>query len=251
MINYFHILKMVIKMNYLKKRLRALGLLIMIMVVSVIMLQPTMDAPVFQNKKYVALTYDDGPSQISTKKLLDLLERYGAKATFFVTGVNASSNKELVKEIVDRGNEVGNHTLDHVWLTKTDEKEMKRQIYGNENLLKFLTNQKGEMLIRPPYGAINDDIMNTIQSPFIMWSVDSRDWEIKDVIKIQSNVMRNVEDGDIIIMHDGYETTIEASENVLIDLQKQGFEIVTVSELFAIKNKEIPLHEKVKSCRSN
>ena len=128
---------------------------------------------------------------------------------------------------------------------------MKRQIYGNENLLKFLTNQKGEMLIRPPYGAINDDIMNTIQSPFIMWSVDSRDWEIKDVIKIQSNVMRNVEDGDIIIMHDGYETTIEASENVLIDLQKQGFEIVTVSELFAIKNKEIPLHEKVKSCRSN
>ena len=251
MINYFHILKMVIKMNYLKKRLRALGLLIMIMVVSVIMLQPTMDAPVFQNKKYVALTYDDGPSQISTKKLLDLLERYGAKATFFVTGVNANSNKELVKEIVDRGNEVGNHTLDHVWLTKTDEKEMKRQIYGNENLLKFLTNQKGEMLIRPPYGAINDDIMNTIQSPFIMWSVDSRDWEIKDVIKIQSNVMRNVEDGDIIIMHDGYETTIEASENVLIDLQKQGFEIVTVSELFAIKNKEIPLHEKVKSCRSN
>ena len=242
---------MVIKMNYLKKRLRALGLLIMIMVVSVIMLQPTMDAPVFQNKKYVALTYDDGPSQISTKKLLDLLERYGAKATFFVTGVNANSNKELVKEIVDRGNEVGNHTLDHVWLTKTDEKEMKRQIYGNENLLKFLTNQKGEMLIRPPYGAINDDIMNTIQSPFIMWSVDSRDWEIKDVIKIQSNVMRNVEDGDIIIMHDGYETTIEASENVLIDLQKQGFEIVTVSELFAIKNKEIPLHEKVKSCRSN
>ena len=251
MINYFHILKMVIKMNYLKKRLRALGLLIMILVVSVIMLQPTMDAPVFQNKKYVALTYDDGPSQISTKKLLDLLERYGAKATFFVTGVNASINKELVKEIVDRGNEVGNHTLDHVWLTKTDEKEMKRQIYGNENLLKFLTNQKGEMLIRPPYGAIHDDIMNTIQSPFIMWSVDSRDWEIKDVIKIQSNVMRNVEDGDIIIMHDGYETTIEASENVLIDLQKQGFEIVTVSELFAIKNKEIPLHEKVKSCRSN
>lgn len=251
MINYFHILKMVIKMNYLKKRLRALGLLIMIMVVSVIMLQPTMDAPVFQNKKYVALTYDDGPSLISTKKLLDLLERYGAKATFFVTGVNASSNKELVKEIVDRGNEVGNHTLDHVWLTKTDEKEMKRQIYGNENLLKFLTDQKGDMLIRPPYGAINDDIMNTIQSPFIMWSVDSRDWEIKDVIKIQSNVMRNVEDGDIIIMHDGYETTIEASENVLIDLQKQGFEIVTVSELFAIKNKEIPLHEKVKSCRSN
>ena len=251
MINYFHILKMVIKMNYLKKRLRALGLLIMIMVVSVIMLQPTMDAPVFQNKKYVALTYDDGPSLISTKKLLDLLERYGAKATFFVTGVNANSNKELVKEIVDRGNEVGNHTLDHVWLTKTDEKEMKRQIYGNENLLKFLTDQKGDMLIRPPYGAINDDIMNTIQSPFIMWSVDSRDWEIKDVIKIQSNVMRNVEDGDIIIMHDGYETTIEASENVLIDLQKQGFEIVTVSELFAIKNKEIPLHEKVKSCRSN
>lgn len=221
--------------------------LLLIMIVT--MHQIGKDIPVFQDKKYVALTYDDGPSVISTLKLLDLLEKYEAQATFFVTGTNATNNKELVKEIVQRGNEIGNHTLDHIWLTKADEKEMKRQIYGNENLLKFLTGQEGIMLLRPPYGDINEEILKHIQLPFIMWSVDSRDWEVQDVIKIQTNVMRNVTDGDIIIMHDGYETTIDATEKVLMDLQKQGFEIVTVSELFAIKNKEIPIHEKVKSCR--
>lgn len=226
-----------------------LGLMFLLLIMIVTMHQIGKDIPVFQDKKYVALTYDDGPSVISTLKLLDLLEKYEAQATFFVTGTNATNNKELVKEIVQRGNEIGNHTLDHIWLTKADEKEMKRQIYGNENLLKFLTGQEGIMLLRPPYGDINEEILKHIQLPFIMWSVDSRDWEVQDVIKIQTNVMRNVTDGDIIIMHDGYETTIDATEKVLMDLQKQGFEIVTVSELFAIKNKEIPIHEKVKSCR--
>lgn len=236
-------------MNYLKNRLKGLGFLFFVITMMVILFQPIHDEKVFQNKKTVALTYDDGPSKISTEKLLDLLDKYQAKATFFVTGVNANNNKELVKEIVARGNEIGNHTLDHVWLTKTDDKEMKRQIYGNENLLKFLSGHQGEMLIRPPYGDINENILKEISLPFIMWSVDSRDWEVQDVIKIQSNVMRHVEDGDIIIMHDGFEATIEASEKVIVDLQSQGFEIVTVSELFALKNKEIPKHAKVKSCR--
>lgn len=233
-------------MEMLKKRIYEFSLILLMVVVAMVMLQPTeISAPVSETKKYVALTYDDGPSKISTKKLLDLLDKYEAKATFFINGNHANNYKDLVKDIVDRGNEIGNHTLDHVWLTKTDTEEVKRQIYGNENLLKFISGQEGEMLVRPPYGDINQNILDSFDVPFVMWSVDSRDWEVKDVGAIQNNVLNYIEDGDIIIMHDGYETTIQATEEVLIQLTQQGFEVVSVSDLFRLKNKEIPLHKKI------
>lgn len=205
--------------------------------------------PVFQEVKVVALTYDDGPSQKSTEKLLDLLDKYDATATFFINGNHANDQKELVKEIARRGNEIGNHTLDHVWLTKTKEEEIERQIYGNENLLRFLSGQKGTMLFRPPYGDMNAVILEKIQVPVVMWSVDSRDWEITDVFKIEKNIMNDVADGDIIIMHDGFEATIQVTENILKRLTKDGFQVVTVSQMFELKNKQIPLHQKVRNVK--
>lgn len=215
----------------------------------IIQIQIHQTIPVSINKKYVALTYDDGPSKLTTKSLITLLEKYNANATFFINGNHANNNKELVKEIYDSGNEIGNHTLDHGWLTKMNEQELRRQIYGNESLLKFLSGQEGDMLIRPPYGDINQTILNTFKIPFIMWSVDSRDWEVQDVAAIQNNVFANIQDGDIIIMHDGYISTIDATEEILKRLTKEGFEVVTVTQLFQLKNKEIPLHEKVSYCR--
>lgn len=195
--------------------------------------------------KIVALTYDDGPSKISTEKLLALLEKYGARATFFVNGNRADANKELVQKIVSKGSEIGNHTLDHIWLSKSNEAEIKRQIYGNENLLRFISGQEGEMLLRPPYGDVNQQILELIDIPFIMWSVDSRDWEVQSVSQISQNVTKDIKDGDIIIMHDGYETTIDATREVLEELKNRNFMIVGVSELFELKQQSIPLHSKV------
>lgn len=215
----------------------------------VFMLIQDFSVPVFTEKKYVALTYDDGPSKLTTLALIDLLEKYDSSATFFINGNHAQDNKELVKEIYERGNEIGNHTLDHVWLTKMTYEEKKRQIYGNESLLKFLSGQEGNMLLRPPYGDIDESILEAFAVPVIMWSIDSRDWEIRDVAAIQRNVLSNVEDGDIIIMHDGYTSTISATKQVLKELKSKGFEVVSVSELFRMKNKEIPLHKRVKHCR--
>ena len=105
------------------------------------------------------------------------------------------------------------------------------------------------MLVRPPYGDIDEAILKDFDLPFIMWSVDSRDWEVKNAASIQDNVFSHIEDGDIIIMHDGYTSTIEATEEILKRMSREGFEVVSVSELFELKNKEIPLHEKVKHCR--
>lgn len=236
-------------MKKLRNKIFNLGLVLITTYVFIQYSNRSQVSQVFEEKKIVALTYDDGPSKLTTKPLLDLLEKYDASATFFINGNHANDNKDLVKEIYEKGNEIGNHTLDHVWLTKTDFKEKKRQIYGNESLLKFLSGQEGRMLVRPPYGDIDQSILDAFDLSFIMWSVDSRDWEVQDVAVIQQNVFSEITDGDIIIMHDGYTSTIEATEEILKRLKKEGFEVVSVSELFKQKNKEIPTHEKVSHCR--
>lgn len=202
-----------------------------------------------KEQKVVALTYDDGPSKKSTLELLAVLKEYDAHATFFINGNHANDNKDLVKEIVDQGHEIGNHTLDHVWLTKVSDEEVAKQVYGNENLLRFLSNQEGEMLLRPPYGDINDSLIQTIDRPIVMWSVDSRDWEAQNVSSIKNNILKDVGDGEIIIMHDGYKESIEGTRQVLEELKKQNYRVVSVSELFELKGKTMPLHEKIKRCK--
>lgn len=197
-------------------------------------------------EKIVALTYDDGPSEISTAALLEILDKHDAHATFFVNGNHALENKELITAIVEQGSEIGNHTLDHVWLTKVDEAEAMRQVIGNEHLLRFLSGQEGVMLLRPPYGDINQEILDQFNLPIVLWSADSRDWEVKNVERIIANVLSEIEDGGIIIMHDGYRTTVEATDELLKILREQNYKVVSVSEMFALKNQSMPLHEKIK-----
>lgn len=197
-------------------------------------------------EKIVALTYDDGPSEISTAALLEILDKHDAHATFFVNGNHALENKELITAIVEQGSEIGNHTLDHVWLTKVDEAEAMRQVIGNEHLLRFLSGQEGVMLLRPPYGDINQEILDQFNLPIVLWSADSRDWEVKNVESIIANVLAEIKDGGIIIMHDGYPTTVEATDELLKILREQNYKVVSVSEMFALKNQSMPLHEKIK-----
>ena len=195
-------------------------------------------------EKIVALTYDDGPSKVSTAALLDVLEKHGAHATFFVNGNHALENKELISAIVEQGSEIGNHTLDHVWLSKVDEDEALRQVIGNEHLLRFLSGQEGIMPLRPPYGDINQTILDQFNLPIVLWSADSRDWEVQDVERIKANVLSEIEDGGIIIMHDGYETSVQATDELLAILTAQNYRVVSVSELFALNHQSMPLHEK-------
>ena len=200
-------------------------------------------------EKIVALTYDDGPSKVSTAALLEVLEKHGAHATFFVNGNHALENKKLISAIVEQGSEIGNHTLDHVWLSKVDETEALRQVIGNEHLLRFLSGQEGIMPLRPPYGDINQTILDQFNLPIVLWSADSRDWEVQDVERIKANVLSEIEDGGIIIMHDGYETSVQATDELLALLTAQNYRVVSVSELFALKHQSMPLHEKIKTCK--
>lgn len=199
-----------------------------------------------EEEKIVALTYDDGPSPISTAQLLEILDKHDAHATFFVNGNHALENKELITAIVEQGSEIGNHTLDHVWLTKVDEAEAMRQVVGNEHLLRFLSGQEGVMPLRPPYGDINQTILDLFDLPIVLWSIDSRDWEVKNVERIIANVLAEIKDGGIIIMHDGYPTTVQATDELLKILKEQNYQVVSVSEMFALKDQSMPLHEKIK-----
>lgn len=199
-----------------------------------------------EEEKIVALTYDDGPSPISTAQLLEILDKHDAHATFFVNGNHALENKELITAIVEQGSEIGNHTLDHVWMTKVDEAEAMRQVIGNEHLLRFLSGQEGVMPLRPPYGDINQTILDQFDLPIVLWSIDSRDWEVKNVERIIANVLAEIKDGGIIIMHDGYPTTVQATDELLKILKEQNYRVVSVSEMFALKDQSMPLHEKIK-----
>lgn len=235
-------------MKRIKRKLMNVGIVMLSCLLAVLFNQQV--TPVSEEtEKIVALTYDDGPSKVSTAALLDVLEKHGAHATFFVNGNHALENKELISAIVEQGSEIGNHTLDHVWLSKVDEDEALRQVIGNEHLLRFLSGQEGIMPLRPPYGDINQTILDQFNLPIVLWSADSRDWEVQDVERIKANVLSEIEDGGIIIMHDGYETSVQATDELLAILTAQNYRVVTVTELFALKHQSMPLHEKIKSCK--
>lgn len=177
----------------------------------------------------VALTFDDGPG-IYTDRLLDALEKNNAKATFFMVGTNVSDFPDTVNRIEKLGCELGNHTYSHKDLTSLSSDEISDQVEDmNYGLNEFLGH--GSSLVRPPYGSVNETVQSSVNYPLILWSLDTLDWETLDTQATIKNVFENVQDGDIILMHDIYESSVAAAEILIPELIKQGYELVTVSEL--------------------
>lgn len=183
--------------------------------------------------KYVALTFDDGPREGTTDRLLDGLKERGANATFFLVGEQAAVAQELVRRMKDEGHQVGNHTWSHVRLEGTDETELLREIDQNERLLEEILGGENYWL-RPPYGVISPDILARIQVPLVKWSVDPRDWESRDQKKIVEAVLEAVEPNSIILLHDIYPTSVDAALELIDTLQKEGYWFVTVEELLRL-----------------
>lgn len=200
-----------------------------------------------ENKKLVAFTFDDGPSKY-TLDIISTLEKYDAKATFFEVGYNIKSHKDIVKEVYNRGFEIANHTIDHSKLTKLTIDKMLGKVNDNNELYKGITDADMPYL-RPPYGSYNADIKAAVNVPLILWSLDTRDWESRNTEKIKNMVLENIQDGDIILFHDLYETTKNAVEELMPILTEQGYAVVSVSELFTLKNKTLVAGESYRSAR--
>ena len=194
------------------------------------------------NKKIIALTFDDGPSTDETNgtsDLLDLLEQYDSKATFFCLGNRLNDESApLLKRMVELGCEIGNHSYDHTQLTTLNAQGVRDQIDKTNELIKKYSG-KDCRLIRPPYGDANNDIVPAnVSQPFIMWDMDTLDWKTKNAASVISLVEKYKEqdwDGAVILMHDIHPTTIEACKTIIPELVKDGYQLVTISELAYLK----------------
>ena len=187
-------------------------------------------AEIWEETKYIALTFDDGPREGTTDRLLDGLKERGANATFFLVGEQAAINQDLIKRIRDEGHQVGNHTWSHVRLEGEDTEKLLQEINRNERLLQEILGED-DYWLRPPYGAISPAVQEKIGVPLIKWSVDPRDWESRDQKKIVDAVLGSAEPNSIILLHDIYPASVDASLELVERLQKEGYWFVTVEEL--------------------
>jgi peptidoglycan-N-acetylglucosamine deacetylase len=180
--------------------------------------------------KQVALTFDDGPHPTNTLEILELLEEYNAKATFFMLGNRVEFYPDIAKVIAEKGHELGNHTWSHKDLTSLGQEEMSEEVNITNEVIQNATGEQATVF-RPPYGAINDQVREVLGIPSTLWTIDTMDWKSHDPNAVLSIVKENITDGSIILMHDIHETTVEAVELVLKFLDEEGYEFVTVSEI--------------------
>ncbi len=188
-------------------------------------------------KKYIALTFDDGPNTTTTHEVLDVLEQYGIKGSFFLIGNNINSESEkAVKRAYDMGCDIGNHSKSHPYMNDLSVEEIKAEIdYVSEYIVK-ITGEEPKFF-RPPYIAINNTMYDTIDLTFIS-GFGCNDWDDKVTAERRAKVIiRQAQDGGIILLHDaqGNSKTVEALHTIIPELQAQGYEFVTLTELFEIK----------------
>lgn len=178
----------------------------------------------------VALTFDDGPHPLYTEPLLDGLKERGVRATFFVTGENAALHPDIIKRMHDEGHLIGNHTYTHIELTKTNREKFKRELVKTNEVLQEITGEE-VLYVRPPYGAWDKKLESELNMFPILWSVDPLDWCTADASCITQTVLKKVGENDIILMHDYYKTSVEAALAIVDELQRQGYEFVTVDKI--------------------
>ena len=201
-----------------------------------------------KNKKAIALTFDDGPSGEKTNRLVNILEQNKAHATFFMVGSRMEAGASVIRNVLNKGNEIGSHSYAH--------KNMKRQkledvISGEEKTKEIYRNVTGQELIytRPPYGNVTKAIKENLNTVFVTWNIDTEDWLHRDKNYIVNHIMENVSDGDIILMHDIYDTTIDAVEELLPKLYAEGYQVVTISELASLKGITLETHSLYRSLK--
>ena len=188
----------------------------------------------------IALTFDDGPNPEYTKRILDVLNANYSHATFFVVGTNAEKYPDTLKAILSSGSEIGNHSYNHANLTTVGAEKVETEIGEVNRAVKKATGEN-TTVIRPPYGAYDDNLLNQLKEPVVLWDLDTEDWDSRNAQIIVDKVLADVKDGDIVLMHDIYESTAEAMEILVPKLKELGYQIVTVSEMARYKGKELEL----------
>ena len=183
----------------------------------------------------VALTFDDGPSGRFTRALLEGLEKRQVKATFLLCGYRLKDYPREARQILDSGHEIGLHGYSHKPMNKMSRRELEQELRDN---LALLPEGCQPAFVRPPGGASSQtvrDVSRKLGLGVLNWSVDPRDWATRDVEAITAMVLDNVRDGDVILLHDMTDSSVEAALSIVDRLQAQGFRFVTVTQLARLK----------------
>ena len=181
-------------------------------------------------KKKIALTFDDGPHPVYTPMLLEGLEKRDVKVTFFVMGTAVETYPEIAKQMSEQGHLIGNHTYHHVSLEDADDELIQKEVASANELIERITGQCPQFL-RPPFGDSGGEIEKQAEMICVMWDVDPLDWCTEDASLVVERVMSHAEDNSIILLHDQYKSSVQAAFTIIDELQKQGYEFVTVDEL--------------------
>ena len=201
-----------------------------------LMVIPAQAAP---SRKYIALTFDDGPSGRYTQALLDGLKLRGAKATFLLCGYRIEQYPELTRRIFDEGHEIGYHGFSHDSMQRMSRRQIGQELIDSRALL---PEDCDPVWFRPPGGVVTDGVRQVAQArqlALLSWSVDPKDWQLKSTATIEQTVLKNVRDGDIILLHDMSMTSVQAALDIVDTLQAQGFRFVTASELAKLRKPAI------------
>ena len=192
---------------------------------------PATPIPTVANKT-IALTFDDGPGPY-TEKLLDILDKYDAKATFFLIGSKVSARADTLRRMQSRGHQLGNHSWSHPELNKVSAEQLASEIDQTNNAIKQAVGTKPN-IIRPPYGAFNRAVLEQFRQrgmSAVVWSVDTRDWADRNSEIVCSRAVAGARNGAVILMHDIHQTSVNAVPCILNSLKQQGYSFVTVQNL--------------------
>lgn len=190
------------------------------------------------SEKLVALTFDDGPKGGKTEPLLDMLKEKGVHATFFLIGAQVEENEDIVRRMYAEGHQIGMHTFSHVDLSCLSKEKQKEEIEKSKSTIEAVIGP-GELMLRPPFGKMNQALEDWVDCPMILWSVDTEDWTGKSAAEIIRETAETVRDGDIILMHDISDYGLEGAAGIIDELQRMGYTFLTVDQLFACRDIEL------------
>lgn len=190
-------------------------------------------AIVNENGPVIALTFDDGPYPKVTGHILDVLEKNGVCATFFVLGSRIEGHEDMLTRMDELGCEIGNHSFSHADLTRLSKADCQRELSDTDAEIRRVTGHEASV-VRPPYGYYNKTVMSAAERPLILWTVDTNDWRGKAPGEIADYVIQQAKEGSVILMHDQQTQTADAMEMIIPTLIEEGFRFVTVSELIRL-----------------
>lgn len=192
------------------------------------------DLTKYQDKKLIAFTFDDGPSETNTNYLLDNLDKYDAKVTFFVLGSRVNSNKETIKRAYLEGNAIGSHTYNHRNLNLLSDVALMDEVKKTNEAIKEVIGTS-PTLLRPPYGNLTDHGKELANMSIVLWNIDPLDWKYKDKNRVANEIIEHAHDGAIVLVHDIYKSSVEGALLAMEELQKHGYAFVTINEMAQLR----------------